>query len=506
MKKWTKEEIKILENNFSLSNEFLTELLPGRSRDAIESKKKSIEMEEIIPNKTYSYEDAKTICEAKNYDLLSPESDYHNTCSKLRYICNKHRDKGEQLISLSHLYQGRGCYHCGRDTTESCKRIKLDKEYHRAIVEEKGFKYIDTRRENGKIVIDFICPNHKEIGVQTMNKWYMENKAVGCKYCHGHTLPEWYVMMKMKEINPYIKLLEPYKNMSYRMKCMCTKHNYEIRKSMQEILNGEGCKYCGAEKLSEQHFMDDNEVQSRVSKKHSHIQLIKYCGIQSSDSEWLCTKHNKHFHKVLSTMLRTEESGCDQCYKERMRDICGLPFDEFKNRLQLVHPELNIIGKYQSANSPLTFYCTMHKHSFQSTPVNVLKRTSCCPKSFKTYKEESVCQLLEDWGYVVERQKTFIGCSDKNLLKFDCYLPDFNTVIEYDGENHFYPVKFGTQSFEDAKEKHEYTLQHDKIKNEYCKKNNISIVRVPYYEYDDLEYYLFDQLCKIGVIEEIQIA
>ena len=44
------------------------------------------------------------------------------------------------------------------------------------------------------------------------------------------------------------------------------------------------------------------------------------------------------------------------------------------------------------------------------------------------------------------------------------------------------------------------------IKNDFCKRNNIDLIRIPYWEFDDLEYFLFDNLVKLGIIEEIKIT
>ena len=313
-------------------------------------------------------------------------------------------------------------------------------------------------------------------------------------------------MKKVAEINPNIELLEPYEKMSKRIKCRCKKHDYISTKSIQEILMERGCKYCGAEKLSEQHFLSKEEVQTRVSQKHPHIQLIYYDGINSKDSLWLCTKHNKKFKKVLSTMLRTEESGCDECYKERMRRDFACTTEEFIIRLKQVHPDLELIGEYINSTTPIKIYCNTHNYEFQTTPVDILNRVSCCPKSFKTYKEETMCSLIESWGYNIDRQHCFDECRDVNLLKFDCYLTDFNTVIEYDGENHYFPVKYGTQSWDDAIRKHEYTKKHDKIKNDFCVKNKINLIRVPYFEFENMDSFLFDEFVKLGIIEEIKVS
>ena len=502
---WSKEEDKIIKENYqSKSDKQMEKLLPGRTSSSIYARRHFLGLNK--ESKKFTYDDVVAEMDKRDYILLSGRDEYQNCQSKMRYICPKHKDMGEQKIDLGHLRQGRGCYYCGRERTVSAKTKKIDKTQDKNIIESKGLEYVDTKRENGRLYIYYICPKHRELGVQSMYQWYMLEKAVGCQYCHGHTLPEWYVMKKIEEVNPDIEILEPYENMSKRIKCRCKKHNYVSTKSVQEILAGRGCKYCGAEKLSEQHFLSNEEVQNRVSQKHPHIKLIHYDGINSKESLWLCTKHNKQFKKVLSTMLRTEESGCDECYKERMRRDFGCSEKEFETRLQQVHPSLELTSEYANFTTPVTIYCNDHNCEFQTMPQDILKRVSCCPKSFKTYKEEAMCSLIESWGYNIDRQHAFNNCKDINVLKFDCYLTDFNTVVEYDGENHYFPVKYGAQSYEDARRKHEYTKRHDEIKNEFCKKNKINIIRVPYFEFENMDSFLFDKFVELGIIEEIKIS
>lgn len=502
---WTEEEDQILKDNYkTLTDAQLVELLPNRVRGSICARRKKLGLDKHIHK--LSFQDVIEEMNKREYVLLSDETDYKNIHSKMRYICPKHKDKGEQRIDLGHLRSGRGCYYCGREKTIESRLVDIDKEKDRQIVEDKELIYVDSYRKDGRMYIDYICPKHHEIGTQTMDRNYMLNHAVGCAYCHGHSLPEWYVMKKISEINPDIELLEPYENMTKRIKCRCKKHDHISTKSVQEILMGRGCKYCGAQKLSEQHFLADEEIQLRVSKRHPHIKLIKYDGMHSNMSEWLCAKHNKSFNKVLSTMLRSKESGCSECYKERMKRDFSMSTSEFQHKLKGFHPELIVKSKYNGMTSPIQIYCSVHDYTFQTTPANVLHRTSCCPKSFATYKEEAMCSLIESWGYTIERQYGIEECKDKNPLKFDCFLTDYNTVVEYDGENHYYPIRFGTQSMEDAIRKHEYTKEHDKLKNDFCRKNKINIIRVPYFEFENMDFYIFDKFVELGIIEETNIS
>ena len=76
-------------------------------------------------------------------------------------------------------------------------------------------------------------------------------------------------------------------------------------------------------------------------------------------------------------------------------------------------------------------------------------------------------------------EKKFKDCRDKNPLPFDFYLPQYNLCIEFDGRQHSEPSAFNSKKEkENVKLKNfEYIQNHDKIKNEYCKKNGITLLR-----------------------------
>lgn len=78
------------------------------------------------------------------------------------------------------------------------------------------------------------------------------------------------------------------------------------------------------------------------------------------------------------------------------------------------------------------------------------------------------------------------GCNSlsENPLKFDFQVGNY--LIEYDGEQHFIPQSFGDTKIS-AELKLKTTQLHDKIKNEYCIKHNIPLIRIPYTHYEDLK-------------------
>ena len=67
--------------------------------------------------------------------------------------------------------------------------------------------------------------------------------------------------------------------------------------------------------------------------------------------------------------------------------------------------------------------------------------------------------------------------------------------IEYDGMQHYKPVCFGGCSYDDALLAFEQTKANDEIKNHFCNSNNINLLRIPYYEFNNIEKILKDKLC-----------
>lgn len=89
--------------------------------------------------------------------------------------------------------------------------------------------------------------------------------------------------------------------------------------------------------------------------------------------------------------------------------------------------------------------------------------------------EGEVANYLEEKNIRFERQKTFEGCKDKNLLKFDFYLPDYNCCVEYQGIQHYKPVeRFG------GEEAFKENQRRDLLKKEYCENNNIKLLTPSY--------------------------
>lgn len=100
--------------------------------------------------------------------------------------------------------------------------------------------------------------------------------------------------------------------------------------------------------------------------------------------------------------------------------------------------------------------------------------------------EMIIRKFLEDHDIRYQTQKRFIDCKNKHNLMFDIYLPDYNLAIEYDGEFHYLQVG----EFNDL----EYQHRNDSIKTKYCEENDIVLLRIPYWEKDNIDQILKEWL------------
>lgn len=112
----------------------------------------------------------------------------------------------------------------------------------------------------------------------------------------------------------------------------------------------------------------------------------------------------------------------------------------------------------------------------------------------KSLGESTVAQLLTEHGISFRKEYTFDDCRNPetgSLLRFDFYLPDYNCCIEYDGSQHFYSKNCGWNN----EQNYQATVYRDRIKDDYCIKAGIILLRIPYYDLDCLDIdYILDKI------------
>ena len=431
-RRWTDEEIDVIKNNYlELNDKQIGEMI-GRTEGAVCSKRKQLKLHRqrnrtsTSRNSRIDFNDLKILFEERGYALLSNGEEYINESSNLRYICNQHKEKGEQVISVSHFRHGEGCYYCGRERTNASRKSKYTEEQDRQLCELKGFEYIRTEVINGEAWIYFICNKHRILGMQKMRRSNMNRDSVkGCQYCSSKNLPHWYISYVIQNSYPNIEVLSEYHGMNEPLTCYCTLHDYKFTTLAKYVYyNGRGCPHCEHIRRSSCQNLSQEEVKRRILDKNKDVEILN--------------------------------------------------LDEYKNRDTHIKLKCKICSSEweQPLSSILANSC----------------RCPICQRD-KSIGEQKISEYLLDNGIAFVPQYTFDDCKNVKELPFDFALFDgcdnLICLIEFQGEQHFKPIEyFGGQK------KFELQKMRDKIKKEYCESNNIPFLAIPYWDINNVDQIL----------------
>lgn len=84
---------------------------------------------------------------------------------------------------------------------------------------------------------------------------------------------------------------------------------------------------------------------------------------------------------------------------------------------------------------------------------------------------------------------TFEHCRNpktNSKLRFDFYLPKYNIVIEYDGQQHFKPYNFDLGNNPTNNEKFINMKYRDNIKTLYCILFDVKLIKIPYTKFKQI--------------------
>jgi hypothetical protein len=120
---------------------------------------------------------------------------------------------------------------------------------------------------------------------------------------------------------------------------------------------------------------------------------------------------------------------------------------------------------------------------------NLQRHIRSCTGSINCSKGElMIMNVLKSLDISYEYNTPYIVKSIK-FLKWDFIIEikDKKLFIEYDGRQHFKPVNFGNISDEKALINYNKGVICDNLKNEFCEDNNFKLLRIPYFEKDNIE-------------------
>ncbi len=268
---------------------------------------------------------------------------------------------------------------------------------------------------------------------------------------------------------------------------LCRKHEDrgEQRSAWYHFKNAaHGCAYC-----SGKHKTKD-ELQAELDEKEVPVTIISEYVSAKSKIIYRCNICNKEFSATPNSLLNRQ--ACPECAVIRRGNKRRKSTDAFAEDLFRVQPNIEIIGKYTGSHSLVKCRCKNDGYEWESYPANLLNRSAGCPVcNHKISRGETVIMnYLRIAGVEYEYNYSFDDCKRIHKLRFDFYLPELNTAIEFDGIQHFEEVP----RFNDGCNSLQLTQERDKIKDEYCSEHGIKLIRIPFYDITNIEEILDSEL------------
>jgi len=447
----------------------------------------------------YTYDQVKEEFESRELELVSTE--YSSAMQKLNFICPKHRDRGMQEIDFKHLhYRHQGCKYCGREKTIAGRTIPED------IVKEKaeslGWEYIGRKTGGSskiKTIVQVICPNHREKGVQNIF-WDSINAGRYCKYCAKNvnlTTEEY--KQRVKDNLPHIDILSEYVSQKVKITAYCEIHKIRWDVLPYDLLRETacGCSECARASMRNLHLISREDRIKELERNNPTLKLLSHNVEIGTVVTFECNECGNMWDSTSAEIYFSGRSICPKCANQNRAMLNTKTDSEFRAELRLHLPHIIPTSEYVNSDTRMSFYCSKHHYSYTSMPQSVLTNKNGCPKCAKKYCENLVAKYLDNKEIQYVREYRFNDCVDKRTLPFDYFIPNYNIIIEYDGEDHYIVVNRNKRGIETSVDKLKYVQRHDSIKTNYCLEHNISLIRIPYWEKDNIDSYLDDKLIKL---------
>lgn len=267
-----------------------------------------------------------------------------------------------------------------------------------------------------------------------------------------------------KHNNKYDYSLVEYKNNKTKVKIICNIHG-TFEQFAGYHLAGCGCPSCGGTvKMSNQEFIKKG---SKVHNNKYDYSLVEYKN-NKEKVKIVCVEHGIFLQKPDAHLAGR---GCIMCGNNNKK----LKTDDFISRSNSIHNnkyDYSLVD-YKNSKVKLKIICPTHGVFEQTSRTHLLGRG--CPICSESKGEFLISRILENLNLNFIKQKKFENCIDIKTLPFDFYVPYLNLCIEYDGLQHFEPIDWfgGENNFFIVK-------KHDQIRNDYCRNNNIDLLRINY--------------------------
>lgn len=211
---------------------------------------------------------------------------------------------------------------------------------------------------------------------------------------------------------------------------------------------------------------------------------------KNGHSYWMCQCECGNQKEIASSNLKDGKTTSCGCYHKQI-----ISEKYLKNIIGQKFGKLTVLKREGEIGEKVKYLCQCECGSQVIVNYKNLQSghtTSCgCIRSKGELKIREILNILK-----ISYKTEYIFKNQPNR-RYDFYLPEYNTCIEFHGKQHYTYVNSWHKNFEEF----EKAKNRDQEKIDFCIKNNIKLIIIPYYDYDKLnENYLLNLIKSAGEI------
>jgi hypothetical protein len=395
---------------------------------------------------------------------------------KITIFCKKHQIEFKQSVH-KHL-AGQGCRKCfsesngDRCRTSVSEFIKKAKAIHGDKYNYDGIEY---KNNNSKIKIN--CPIHGDF-FQTPGNHTHKTRPQGCPECGGRTnwtLEKFKIKAREVHNSKYNYDKVNFINTVRKVIITCPEHG-DFKQTPNKHLSGQKCPRCV-------HNFKGTTENFIAKAKELHGEKYSYENTHYTGNHKkvfiTCPIHGDFEQSPANHTHKTNPQGCPKCSGRY-----PLNTDEYILRANEKHDFYYDYSKvvYESMTSKVKIICPFHGEFEQQSSVHL--NGSGCQKCRLPKGEQKIQKVLKELDLQFEQQYSFPDCRYVNPLPFDFLIKigENRFLIEFNGEQHYRPVKFGGVTDNNADDIFEVVKMRDKIKMDYASMHRIPLLIIKYNE------------------------
>lgn len=435
---------------------------------------------------------------------------FENTGELVTIICKKAGHGPFTQLAGNHLTGREGCEKCAREnlgrtptkslskrsinrsSTLKAKRLTQDEFERRARDKHKNrYDLSKAVYETQYDTVTVICKDHGPFLIAPHNLWRGGNCPLCAKTDSGNSRrlnPKVFLQRAIKKHKKNYDLSEVnYTTAKVKITPICKDHGkFEVLPA--NFLKGTGCPHCSSEEHVE--LMKSASFRKDIVKSFVAIHgerydysKVDYQGL-GKKVEIICKKHGS-FYQLPSIHL--ENKGCQKCGAVDRADAQRLTQEEVLSRFKELHGDRFDYSQFRYIDNKTKsiIICREVGHGPFKMRASSHFEEQGCPKCADPKGERRIAKWLNDHKIEHIQQFSILPPNARNnsfRLRYDFLLPEINLLIEYDGEQHYRPVRFHGMSEAKSIEIFEITQKRDRAKNRWAKKNGYALLRISYTE------------------------